>query len=360
MFNFFSRKGPLTARISPGDKTIIVNPGDNLLKAALDNGVPWPYNCRVGSCGECRCRLVSGKIKPLNDFSYVLTGEELNSGMILACQTSLRSDVEIEISLPQTSTPLSQAKTVSGVISATQQLTHDILCVQIRLDEAMPAYLAGQYAELSIPGVIEKPRSYSFANAPETELPGHVSFYIRHVPNGEMTTWIHAQNRVGERVTITGPYGSFWLRESGAPMLCIAGGSGMAPIKALLEQVSQKGFGRNVAYVFGARTQEDLYCLDEMSRIKESGKDQFNFIPVLSREPEGTAWSGLRGNCTDALTSGVLDSCSFDLANCHAYLCGPPAMIDSAINMLVSNGVSKEHIFYDKFLDASTIQGGRN
>lgn len=355
MFGFFSRKGPNSALISPCGTTIEVAPGDNLLKAALNHGLPWPHNCRVGSCGQCRCRLVSGKIKPLNDFSYVLSGEEIDAGMILACQSSLRGDVEIEVVMEQPATPLSQPKTVTGVIVQMRPLTHDIQEVRIRLDAAMPAYLAGQYAELSVPGVIEKPRSYSFASAPENEAPGHVSFYIRHVPDGEMTTWLHGVRREGERVSVTGPYGSFWLRESRAPMLCIAGGSGMAPIKALLEQVSQQGFQRQVTYVFGARTREDLYCLDEMQQIKARGNGHFNFIPVLSREPEDSDWSGLRGHCTDILAPE-----SMDLPNSHAYLCGPPAMIDSAIECLTRAGVCQEHIFYDKFLDASHMQGGRS
>lgn len=355
MFGFFSRKGPNSARISPSGATIEVAPGDNLLKAALNQGLAWPHNCRVGSCGQCRARLVSGKIKPLNDFSYVLNKEELDAGMILACQCALRGDVEIEVALDQPATALSQPKTVAGVIALARPLTHDILEVRVRLDEALPVYLAGQYAELSVPGLIDKPRSYSFANAPENEEAGHVSFHIRHVPDGEMTTWLHGGKREGERVGVTGPYGSFWLRESTAPMLCIAGGSGMAPIKSLLEQVSRQGFQRQVTYVFGARTREDLYCLDQMQAIKARGNGHFNFVPVLSREPDGSGWNGARGHCTDILAAQNLD-----LPNSHAYLCGPPVMIDSAIQYLTRAGVSQENIFYDKFLDASHMRDGRN
>lgn len=355
MFGLFARKGPFTAKLSPCGKSIQVKAGDNLLKAALEAGLPWPHNCRVGSCGQCRSRLVSGKIKPLNDFSYVLDDKEMDAGMILTCQTCLRSDVEIEVQMDQPGVALSVAKSVSGRIASTRRLTHDIQEVRIRLDEAMPPYLAGQYAELAVPGVIEKPRSYSFANDPENEAPDHVGFYIRHVPGGEMTGWLHAADRVGEKVTVTGPYGSFWLRESEAPMLCIAGGSGMAPIKALLEQVSRQGFQRKVTYIFGARTREDLYCLDEMRQIKAKGNGHFDFVPVLSREPEGSDWNGLRGHCTEILSAERFA----DIGNSHAYLCGPPAMIDSAVKCLTGAGVCEQHIFYDKFLDASHLPGGR-
>ena len=355
MFGLFARKGPFTAKLSPCGKSIEVKAGDNLRKAALEAGLPWPHNCRVGSCGQCRSRLVSGKIKPLNDFSYVLDDKELDAGMILTCQTCLRSDVEIEIEMDQSGVALSAAKSVTGRIASTRQLTHDIQEVRIRLDAPLPSYLAGQYAELTVPGVIEKPRSYSFASAPENEDGEHVSFHIRHVPNGELTGWLHAANREGEKVTVTGPYGSFWLRDSSAPMLCIAGGSGMAPIKALLEQVSRQGFQRKVTYIFGARTREDLYCLEEMRAIKTRGNGHFNFLPVLSREPDGSDWDGLRGHCTEILS---LDRFA-DIPDSHAYLCGPPAMIDSAVKCLTGAGLCEQHIYYDKFLDASHLPGGR-
>ncbi len=354
MFSFFSSKGPFKATVKAADKSFSVEKGDNLLKAALDNSLAWPHNCRVGSCGECRCRLVSGKIKPLSDFSYVLNSEEMDSGMILACQTSLRSDVEIEVDMDSPAQPISKPETVDGSIIATQSLTHDILEVTIKIDQDFPNYLAGQYAEIVIPGLIEKPRSYSFAKAPEKEQKNHITFYIRHVPEGEFTTWLHSENREGQKVSVTGPYGSFWLREAPSQILCVAGGSGMAPIKALLEQMIGQGMNQPVTYLFGARTQKDLYCLQEMEQIQAASNGQFNFVPVLSQEPEDSDWKGLRGRCVDIIPEQY-DS----LTGTHAYLCGPPAMIDSAIEIMNKNGLSSDNIFYDKFLDASSMEGGR-
>ncbi len=354
MFGLFSSKGPFNVKVASIDKTFVVEKGDNLLKAALSNKLPWPHDCRVGSCGKCRCRLVSGKIKPLSDFSYVLNSEEMDSGMILACQTSLRSDVEIEVKMDNPPAAISKPETLEGVIASTRSLTHDILEVTIQVKGQFPKYLAGQYAEIIVPGLIDKPRSYSFAKAPDQEKKNHVSFFIRHVPNGEFTTWLHTENREGQPVSVTGPFGSFWLRDSPNPILCIAGGSGMAPIKALLEQMVNNGLNKQVTYLFGARSQKDLYCLDELARIKKIFKGQFNFIPVLSQEPEGSNWDGLRGRCVDE----IMNSHDFS-AGTDAYLCGPPGMIDSAIEILNKNGLSNENIFYDKFLDASSMQGGR-
>lgn len=237
MFSFFSSKGPFKVKVKSISETFEVEKGDNLLKAALNKGLPWPHNCRVGSCGQCKFRLISGKIKPLSDFSYVLDREEMDSGMILACQTSLRSDVEIEVKMDTPIQPLTKPITLDGVIASVKSLTHDILEVSVKIEGEFPKYLAGQYAEIVVPGIIDKARSYSFAKAPELEDANHVSFFIRHVPKGEFTTWLHSENKEGQKVRVTGPFGSFWLRDSPNQILCIAGGSGMAPIKALLEQM---------------------------------------------------------------------------------------------------------------------------
>lgn len=352
MFGLFARKGPFTATLADGQR-VTVNANESLLKAALDAGIAWPHNCRVGSCGECRSRLLSGKIKELNDFSYVLSQEEIDAGMILACQTCLRSDVEIEVALT-TDVALHPARSVPGVIAAYRHLTHDIVEIGIALDQPIPGYLAGQYAQLCVPGLIDQPRSYSFASAPGDGAIERVSFYIRLVPGGGMTTWLHDADRTGCRVDVCGPYGSFWLRESEGPAVFVCGGSGMAPIKALLEQISAGGFRRDVTLIFGARTRRDLYCGDELDAIAGRAGGRFRYLPVLSEEPEDSDWSGLRGLCTEFI-AGSVD----DIRACDAYLCGPPPMVDAAIAVLQANGVTAQQIYYDKFLDASHMPAGR-
>lgn len=339
--------------------------GDNLLKSALEAGLAWPHDCRVGSCGTCRCRLIDGKIKPLSDFSYVLDGEEITAGTILACQTSLRSDIVVDVRLDGAAQKTVGVSTVDGCISSSRHLTHDILEVIVTLDKALPRaadscstaapYLAGQYAELMVPG-IDQPRSYSFARAPENEI-DECMFYVRLVPGGEMTTWLFAQDPVGTTVTVGGPYGSFWLREGHTPIVCIAGGSGMSSIKALLEHACNTGCSRDVVYLFGARSQKDQYCLEEMEQLRRNwnAKGEFRFIPILSEEPPDSDWQGLRGFVTEHIER----QCP-DLTASQGYLCGPPPMIDAAIEVLERNGMSKSNIFFDKFLDASTMPGGRD
>ena len=347
MFGLFGAKKTFHAEVNALEDRLEIPPGETLLSAALEAGLPWPHNCRVGSCGTCRCILRDGKIKPLNDFSYVLDGEELDQGMILACQTRALSDLQIAVSLDDSLGELAKAQSVAGTITESIQLTHDILQITISLEDALPRYLAGQYAEITAAG-ISAPRSYSFACAPSRQSQKEITFYIRHVPNGEMTTWLHAQSRTGNAVTVSGPHGSFFLRDAESPILCIAGGSGLAPIKALLEQMVSDESTRAVRFLFGARRQEDLYCLQEIEDIATSHRGQFEFVPVLSDEPASSGWQGLRGLVTE-----FIDTPDSSLATTQAYLCGPPPMIDSAIEVLTTKGVSADQIFFDKFLDAS-------
>lgn len=352
MFGLFGSKGPFEAKVN-GKTTVTVNKGENLLKAGLEAGLPWPHDCRVGSCGTCRTRLVSGKIKELQDFSYVLDKDDLDAGMILACQTALKSDVEVEVDMDDDHVQ-SPVKTVKGTIETYRPLTHDIVELDVALEEPLPEYLAGQYADFAVPGTIEQPRHYSFASAPARTDGKHVSFFVRHVPGGELTDWLHKQDRKGAKVEIGGPYGTFHLRDSEAPVLCIAGGSGLAPIKALLEELADQGFNRKTVFLFGARTQKDLYCLEEMEGFKKQANGQFEFIPVLSEEPDDSDWEGRRGLVTEYIGEAVPD-----VKACQAYMCGPPPMVDAAIDALKGHGLGEDAIFYDKFLDASHLPGGK-
>jgi NAD(P)H-flavin reductase/ferredoxin len=359
MFSFLkSNKGPFSAKVLPLDKTITVKgaTSENLLKAALENGIPWPHNCRVGSCGTCRCKLVSGKIKPLNDFSYVLSGEELGAGYILACQTMLKSDIEVEVKLDAKANgfDLARSRRVNGKIAKVLPLTHDILEVRIELDQAFNDYLPGQYADIIVPGIVERARSYSFSNSPANEEPNHVSFFIRKVKDGELTEWLHSGNRVGERIILDGPHGSFYLRRPAGSILLVAGGSGLAPIRALLQQLANEGTTEDVTLIFGARTRQDLYCLDDIQSFASSSKGKFEFVPVLSVENSSDGWRGAVGNCPDIIEPDMLE-----LNSSHAYLCGPPVMVDAAVNRLKALGLDDKQIFFDKFLDASTMPGGR-
>ncbi len=360
MFGIFkNRKQDWSAEIEPSGKLVKVKAGENLLSSALEAGLRWPHDCRVGSCGTCRCTLKQGQVKELSDFAYVLTQEELQSGMILACQSALRNDIVVEVDLLEDTEQTVNVTSHEGVIHKINPLTHDIVELVIKTADIFPRTArAGQYAEVST-GHIDAPRSYSFARAPENEADQEITFFVRRVPGGKFTEWLFAEDRAGEPVVVTGPYGSFWLRPGECPIVCVAGGSGLAPIKALLESALNDGAEREVLFLFGARTQRDLYCLDVMEQLQRDWKGKFEFVPVLSEEPDGSGWEGARGFVTDYLQRAYVDTGKVDLSESQGYLCGPPPMVDAATALMDAAGMAKEDIHFDKFLDASSMPGGR-
>lgn len=362
MFGLFGGgKKDWHASVNSGEHGFTVKAGDNLLNAALELGIPWPHDCRVGSCTTCKCTLKKGKTKSLTDFSYVLDPDQLKAGMILACQTHLKSDVEIEVDLDDAS-HASQIVSYEGTLSRIRDLTHDIKEIVITSDYPLPSRsgIAGQYAEISYTE-LSAPRSYSYAKAPENEAQDEVTFFVRLVPGGEFTEWLFAEDRTGEKMTVAGPYGHFWLRPGGTPLICIAGGSGISSIKAVLESAVNEEVQRDCLFLFGARTQKDLYCLEEIAEIGSQWHEShsFEFIPVLNMEPEHSDWDGARGLVTDYLKTAYVDTGRILLGEAQGYLCGPPPMVDAAIKVMVEQGMKKDNIFFDKFLDASSMPGGR-
>lgn len=340
-------------RIEPAGLDLKASNNATLLQAALDQGIAFPHNCRAGGCANCKCRLMSGRVKEMTDKSYVLSGEELRSGFILACQSVPLTDVVVEVSIG--ASPAHPIVHTAGEIVRLEPLTHDILEVEAVLEH--PAiYTAGQYAEIYVPGVVNDgartTRCYSFAAAPGTvEQLNTVTFFIRHIPGGAFTDWLFTKAKVGSRLEGHGPYGNFWLRRSTAPLLCVAGGSGLAPILAILEQAQIEQVARDVALFFGARTQRDLYCLDRIEKLAGSWNGKFDFHPVLSAEPDGSNWQGLRGFIPEHFQNTLGER----LSSNHAYLCGPPPMIDACLKVLQDAGIEPDHIHFDKFLDRSHI-----
>ena len=360
MFGLFKKaKTEHNAEILPTGKTLSVKTGDNLLKAALDAGLHWPHDCRVGSCGTCRCILKEGKVKELSDFAYVLDQEELQSGMILACQAALKTDVVIEVELLKDVAQSVSVSSHEGLIQKVTPLTHDIVELIVKAsDDFSRTALAGQYAEIKVDNIAQA-RSYSFAKAPDNENDRELTFFVRRVPGGEFTEWLFAEDRIGKAAVVTGPYGSFWLRTGDAPIVCVAGGSGMAPIKALLESAHNSDTERDVLFLFGARTQKDLYCQDVMDQLKSKWKGNFEFVPVLSEEPEDSGWQGACGLVTEYLQQAFIDTGKVDMSISQGYLCGPPPMIDATVSLLKVAGMAKADIHFDKFLDASSMPAGR-
>jgi p-cymene methyl-monooxygenase electron transfer component len=351
--NFLSsllgKKVPRIIEVVPLGSQFEVPAGRTILEAALANGIDFPHDCTVGTCGTCKSRLLDGRIDALSEFAYTLSREELAANFILPCQSIPKTGlVRIEVAVPETRVAPSQA--FEGRIIEQTPLTHDILHVQIELDKPM-RYLAGQYANFTAPDGT-RARSYSFADPPSPSGSQRVAFFVRRVPGGALTEALFAGQLAKTTMQIEGPHGAFYLREGSGPIVCIAGGSGLAPILSMLEDAARRSVVRPCALLFGARTAQDLYALERIGTLSTRWAGPFSFLPVLSHEPPGTSWTGARGLVTefasDAMASG-------DCKSISAYLCGPPGMIDAAIAGLTARGVPVSSILYDKFTDASHV-----
>jgi NAD(P)H-flavin reductase/ferredoxin len=344
MLSRFFSKQPKLLTIN-GSNTIVMQAKETILQAALRVDIAFPHSCRVGGCAGCKCQLKEGKVRELTESSYVLSSQELSQGYILACQAVPKENVEISVAL-DTPEHAFEVLTLAGQVTKQWKLTGDIIALQITLASNMP-YASGQYANLGIPGLTSAQRSYSFASAFD-KATNQVQFYIKQVTGGALSPVVHERSLVGENIVLDGPHGNFYLRENDMPIVCIAGGSGLAPVKALLEQAVKDNVKRDVTFVFGARTQQDLYCLTEIENISKKWPANFTFIPVLSDEPETSNWQGERGYVTNILPN-------FLTGNEQAYLCGPPTMIDLAVQVLRNYSVPNNQIYFDKFISLADI-----
>ena len=321
--------------------------GETILQAALSQGMAFPHNCRVGGCASCKCKLVSGQVKSMTDASYILSAQEVQQGYILACQSIPRGPLTLEVPGFHPD-ELALTYKSGATIFALDRLTHDIVGVTLKLDGPI-FYEAGQFAQLHVPGKIGAPRSYSFARAMPAgaEATDLVEFHVRLVPGGTMSTWFHHDARCGDRVHLHGPFGEVTLAPEDAPLLLLAGGSGMAPMHALLEDALRRpGHTSPILYLFGARTERDLYFEAEIRALAAAHPHRpFTLMTVLSQAPAGGPWAGPRGLITEFIPSG-------NLADHQVYMCGPPAMIDAAESALAGR-VPAERIHADAFYDQS-------
>lgn len=320
----------------------VLLPNETVLNGALRAGIDFPHSCKVGGCASCKCQLVSGKVRELTDKAYLLSTEEIREGYILGCQSVPLSDVVVKLPV----NPLAHQH-LEGTLVRQAELTHDISEVHIALD-APVRFLPGQYASVQALDTEIPARCYSFAHAAGEEGTKEISFFVRRVPNGRMSHWMLDPSSLNRRVKLNASLGEFHLRPGSGALVCVAGGSGLAPLIALLEgAATTDAVKRPVFLLMGARTQRDLYYVPEINALKQRWQAPFEFIPVLSEEPAGSDWRGLRGWVTEALTPAITR------AGAQGYLCGPPPMIDACIGIMASQGMEPDAIYFDKFADQS-------
>jgi p-cymene monooxygenase electron transfer component len=340
--SIFGGSGPRQVLMQPSGRRFEVPKGETVLERALKEGIAYPHDCTVGTCGSCRSRLIEGSVEAITPFGYTLSREELEAGYILACQAIPKSDLVLEVSAPERDMPAPgeyQARLI-----ALDDLTHDIRRATFELDAPM-RYVAGQYANFRWPGD-PRGRSFSFASKPSPDGLTRISTFVRRVPGGAFTGHIFSDQAQDTPYVVDGPHGNFWLRDGTGPILCVAGGSGLAPIISLLEDATARGVRRDCILLFGARSTRDVYGSAEIAAIRESWPASFDYWPALSEEQ-------LEGTRHGFVTAHIAPALERLGPGAQAYLCGPPVMIDAAVEALARHGIGLDDIHYDKFTDAS-------
>lgn len=336
---FLANYGPCTITIND-DKQVTTEGGGSVLAALTESKVFIPSACGGrGTCGLCKVKVLEGGGPLLPTEEPLLTDPEKNDAVRLSCQVKLRNDIRIEI--PQEFFSIGEYEAECTRIT---DLTADMRLFRFEImgDEPME-YVPGQYVQLLTP-VYDKSdeevyRAYSIAGDPADT--GAIELIIRLVPGGICTTYCFEYLRQGDKVKFNGPYGEFRLSQTDSPIIFIAGGSGMAPIRCMLYQMRNEGITRQARYYYGANRIGALCLLDEMRRFEKELK-AFRFVPcVPSAEAD---WQGQRGLVTEVVRRDVSEG-----RTAEAYLCGSPGMIDASVAVLKERGLTEDRIFYDKF-----------
>lgn len=323
------------------DRPIRCRSDQTILDAALTSDLPLPYQCRSGECGNCVATMTAGTVTELPGADPAIFGDrDRDLGRILTCNSLPNEDLTIEIPL-RDGDGAAPVETINCMVEAVTWPTPTIADVEIATPWPI-RYAAGQYFELVLPGISPN-RNFSAANASGSD---RMHLNIRYYEGGQVSEYVRQQLYPGEILQIIGPYGRFgWTDEADRPAICVAGGTGLAPIRAMLEEDADRGARRDIRFFYGARGGDDLYALPFFADLADAN-DAFAFIPVLE-DPAGAPVMAQAGRVTDALTL-----MAGDCSGAEAYLCGPPGMIDAAIEVLANAGVAQKDIHYDKFTPA--------
>jgi CDP-4-dehydro-6-deoxyglucose reductase len=327
--------------LQPSGLHFAAAPDQTILEAALAAGLLLPYSCRDGACGVCKSKLLSGDVDPGRFSASTLTEAEREQGMALLCCAQARSDVEVEVRQVSRVGDIPVKKLPCRVQKLTR-LGADVIVMEIKLPASEKfQFVAGQYIDFLLAD--GKRRSFSIANAPAGS--DFLELHIRLVPGGQFTTHVFEKLKEKDILRFEGPLGSFRLQEdSRKPVVLLAGGTGFAPIKSIVENAIATGQTRPMTLYWGSRDVAGLYQL-ELARSWEERLPGFRFVPVLSDAPASDNWNGRTGFAHQALMADFPD-----LSGHEVYACGSPAMIDAAREDLTrSCKLPVEAFFADAF-----------
>lgn len=320
------------------EKILTVQGGDSLLNYFAQHKIFIPSACGgKATCGYCKVEVLSGAGHILPTEEVFIPRNDRLRGVRLACQVKVKNDVEVLIS-----PDLLEAQEFKVTALKITDLTHDIKHAVFKLDEPSSIkFKPGQYMQFKIPQTDEF-RAYSIASPPSKN--NIIELIVRLVPGGLCSTYIHEVLDINDQISLTGPFGDFYLREDSLRnIICIGGGCGMAPIRSILLHLAQQNMPRKVMYFFGARSKKDLFFTEELFDL-ERRFPNFKYIPALSEPKPQDNWEGETG-----LITQVVERIMPENGGTEAYLCGPPPMIDASIKVLTQKGVKEIHIYYDKF-----------
>ncbi|MEV6828596.1 2Fe-2S iron-sulfur cluster binding domain-containing protein [Amycolatopsis sp. NPDC051102] len=329
-------------RFEPVGIEIDVAEDQTILRAAAEQGVMLMHGCKEGQCAACKSFLLDGDDVEHDRYStFALPDYEKEEGFTLLCRAHAYEDLTIELlnydeEMIQSGLPIQEAEVE---VVANENVTHDLRHLVVRLDQDLK-FFPGQYLDFAIPGT-EETRSFSMANTSARD--GLLEFVIKIYPDGLFSRFLDAEVAVGDRLRVTGPFGVFTLRDNpGKDLVFVGGGAGMAPILSLLRSMAERGIDRKATFYYGARRRHDL-CFEAELRALEEKLPNFRYVPALS-EPGDDDWTGETGFVTD-----VLRRAGVDLTGADAYVCGPPPMVEAALELLPALGVDGKRVFYDKF-----------
>lgn len=315
---------------------------ETVFLAALKAKVRIQHDCLEGECATCKAMCTTGEYWIDEHEDEALSKAEEANRFVLSCQMHVQSDCVIEYAYESSLAVSGEPRTEAGRVAAVEPVSAAVvrLVIEPGGEEPMP-FLPGQYVHLTVPGTDQK-RSFSFANPPEEA--DRLEFFIRILPEGAMSDYASGRAKAGDEVTITGPFGRFYLREPRRPILMVAGGTGLAPMLSMLDHmVANGGPGHPIRLLYGVNREDELFALDRLEVYPGKGLALDFEIALL--EP-GPNWDGGRGFVTDLLHPDLLAAGE----GCDVYICGPPPMIEAARAWLTGQDVADSDIHVEEFL----------
>jgi NAD(P)H-flavin reductase/ferredoxin len=320
---------------------VLARRGETILEAGLRAELPLPYDCRNGGCGRCVCTVLNGRVEHGAFQSGVLTAAMRSRGQALMCCAVPLEDLEIEVESLAGAATTPAAKQFTGRIVRMERLSADVMRLMVEPTDGCPiTFNAGQYLNIVLDD--GQRRAFSFANPPHDNA--LIELHVRLIPGGLFTTHVFNEMKVGDELRLEGPLGRFTLHESTRAIIFVAGATGFAPIKSIVEDAFHRGITRPMQLYWGVRQRKDLYLLELAQRWQREHAN-FNVVPVLSESEPGEGWTGRRG-----LVHEVMLADHPDLSGHEVYACGSVKMIETAVPDFLAKGLSEEFCFSDAFV----------